>query len=218
MENVRWATYNTVQPPQIQQNFFNTNSDYQELNYEMPTQQEFEDSDLEDDEIIIETEETKKSKKIKKAKEKMKTYKVTNFSDKGQFVKRMTEAYTKSLKERGISTKYVPMLVAQDALESGWGQHQSGKNNFGGIKGKGTVKLTKEQVNGRLVSTNQEFRDFSSLKEYTDYKVSLLNNNRYHAFDGGDFFTNVVKGGYATSPSYLSALQQQYQKVLKYYV
>lgn len=34
------------------------------------------------------------------------------------FVKDMTEAYTKALTARGISTDYAKMLVAQDALES----------------------------------------------------------------------------------------------------
>lgn len=40
------------------------------------------------------------------------------YSDKNEFIKDMTAAYTKVLTDRGISTEYAKMLVAQDALES----------------------------------------------------------------------------------------------------
>ena len=38
------------------------------------------------------------------------------------------------------------ILVAQSALESNWGKSQSGKFNFGGIKGKGTIRKTREVI------------------------------------------------------------------------
>lgn len=41
------------------------------------------------------------------------------YTDRNEFVKDLTEAYTKALKARGIDTVYAKMLVAQDALESG---------------------------------------------------------------------------------------------------
>ena len=41
------------------------------------------------------------------------------YTDRNEFVKDLTEAYTKALKARGIDTTYAKMLVAQDALESG---------------------------------------------------------------------------------------------------
>ena len=40
------------------------------------------------------------------------------YTDKQDFVKDMTAAYTKALAARGISTDYAKMLVAQDAIES----------------------------------------------------------------------------------------------------
>lgn len=40
------------------------------------------------------------------------------YTDRNEFVKDLTEAYTKALKARGIDTAYAKMLVAQDALES----------------------------------------------------------------------------------------------------
>ena len=59
------------------------------------------------------------------------------------FVKDMTEAYTKVLTAKGISTDYAKMLVAQDALESNWGKSSLSKDfNFGGIKAvKGTPSI-----------------------------------------------------------------------------
>lgn len=134
---------------------------------------------------------------------------INNIS-KQNFISQMTAAYTKSLSKKGISVSYAKMLVAQDALESNWGKSLAGKNNFGGIKGKGTKSNTREVINGKEQRVTEEFRDFKSLEDYTDYKVNLLNNKRYHAFDGGDFFANVAKGGYATDPRYLSSLRRIY--------
>lgn len=215
MVNTNWVTYEKVEPPKIDSSFFNQNTepydflesiDYFPIQYESPVEM------VHDEKVIALREDAKK-----KTKKNTSEFKVESFNDNGKFVKRLTEEYTKSLKERNISTKYVPMLVAQDVLESGWGKHQSGKNNFGGIKGKGSKKMTIDEVNGQRIRREQEFKDFKSLKEYTDYKVDLLNNKRYHAFDGNDFFTNVAKGGYASS-TYLSELKRVYPSVLKYYV
>ena len=50
--------------------------------------------------------------------ENISTKKGKRYSNKQDFVKDMTEAYTKVLASRGISTDYAKMLVAQDALES----------------------------------------------------------------------------------------------------
>lgn len=41
------------------------------------------------------------------------------YTDRSEFVKDLTEAYTNALRARGIDTAYAKMLVAQDALESG---------------------------------------------------------------------------------------------------
>jgi len=40
------------------------------------------------------------------------------YKDRNKFVKDLRDAYTKELTSRGLSTAYVDMLVAQDALES----------------------------------------------------------------------------------------------------
>lgn len=139
----------------------------------------------------------------------------TNLSDwKGT----MMQAYTKALRNKGIDTKYAKYLVAQDALESGWGKHVSGKNNFGGIKGPNnnsdsTLLTTTEYINGKSKQTKSYFRNFDSIDDYVNYKINLLNNDRYHAFDGGNFIDRVVDGGYATSPTYKQKLKEISEQV-----
>ena len=93
------------------------------------------------------------------------------------FVKDMTEAYTKALTARGISTDYAKMLVAQDALESNWGKSSLAKDfNFGGIKAvKGAPfveKETKEYDSKKgMHRTKSKFRKFNSLDNYVNQKL-----------------------------------------------
>lgn len=123
-------------------------------------------------------------------------------TDRKSFITTMREAYQRGLQRAGLDPKYADDLVAQDALETGWGARLSGKNNFGGIKGQGTTARTKEYINGKMVSTTASFRDFDSIDDYVDAKINLLRSNRYQAFNGQSFIDRVVQGGYATDPQY----------------
>lgn len=138
-----------------------------------------------------------------------------NIKSKDEFIKTMTPAFENALKAKGLDTKYAKYLVAQSALESNWGKSQSGKFNFGGIKGKGTIRKTREVINGKSIHVNDSFRDFKDINDYANYHVSLLNNKRYQAFSGGDFIDRVVKGGYATDPNYKKALSNVYNQIAK---
>lgn len=138
-----------------------------------------------------------------------------NIKSKDEFIKTMTPAFENALKAKGLDTKYAKYLVAQSALESNWGKSQSGKFNFGGIKGKGTIRKTREVINGKSIHINDSFRDFKDIDDYANYHVSLLNNKRYQAFSGGDFIDRVVKGGYATDPNYKRALSNVYNQIAK---
>ena len=55
------------------------------------------------------------------------------------------------------------------------------------------------------------------MEEYARYKVNLLNNNRYRAFDGdvSDFSRRVASGGYATDPRYREILDKVIRNVKK---
>ena len=138
-----------------------------------------------------------------------------NIKSKDEFIKTMTPAFENALKAKGLDTKYAKYLVAQSALESNWGKSQSGKFNFGGIKGKGTIRKTREVINGKSIHINDSFRDFKDINDYANYHVSLLNNKGYQAFSGGDFIDRVVKGGYATDPNYKRALSNVYNQIAK---
>lgn len=134
----------------------------------------------------------------------------TSFKNKDEFKATMLPIYAKILSQMGLNTAYAKMLVAQDGLESAWGTKPSGKFNFGGIKGTGSIKRTREVIDGKDVYINDSFRDFASLEDYAKYKISLLNNNRYKAFTGdlSGFADRVSRGGYATDPNYAETLKR----------
>ena len=140
------------------------------------------------------------------------------YTNQRDFVEDMTAAYTKALAARGISTDYVKMLVAQDALESNWGKSSLAKDfNFGGIKAvNGTPfveKETKEYSAGKgMHKTKSKFRKFNSLNDYVNYKIDLLSGKRYQAFTGDptQFYHRIKAGGYATDPNYVAKLTNIY--------
>ena len=143
---------------------------------------------------------------------KTKTTDKTSFTTRSKFVSTMRNAFRKKLEEKGLNPEYADSLVAQAALESAWGKSTSGKHNYGGIKGKGTIRRTREVINGKSTYINDSFRDFNSLDDYADYQVKLLNGPRYKAFSG-DFISRVVKGGYATDPNYKNIFNSVLKRV-----
>lgn len=142
----------------------------------------------------------------------------TSFSDKSEFVENMTDVYSKALQERGLDPSFAQYLVAQDALESGWGQHQSGKNNFGGIKGEGTSRKSSEWDGSKMVTVTSSFRDFDNLEDYVNYKIDLVGNSRYNvfAYSPEEYFSRVKAGGYATDPNYVDKLTDTLESVQQY--
>lgn len=109
------------------------------------------------------------------------------------------------------------VVAAQWAVESGWGAKESGKNNFFGIKAKpgqpGTVRRTREVLNGRTVYINDKFADYNSLEEGIAARVAFTKQNKRYANSG--YFTArtpyeaaqaLQRGGYATDPNYANAL------------
>lgn len=109
-------------------------------------------------------------------------------------------------------SKYPELVAAQWALESGWGKHTSGKNNYFGIKGKGTKQLTKEVYNGKEVTITAEFKDFPNLFSCVDYLVSRWYKDfgAYRGVNNAPTVTlaakQLVAEGYATDPQYAEKL------------
>ena len=113
-------------------------------------------------------------------------------------------------------SRYPELCAAQWALESGWGKAPSGRNNFWGLKGKGTVKRTTEVVDGKAVQVDAEFADFPSIRVGVQYLVDRWYKDFAH---GGKTYQGVnrapdresaaeelVKQGYATDPKYSAKL------------
>lgn len=143
---------------------------------------------------------------------------VSSFTDQNDFVQQMTDAYATELQRRGYDPAFAEYLVAQDALESGWGKHQSGKNNFGGIKGNGSTRQTKEWDGQKMITITDSFRDFNSLQDYINYKIDLVGNSRYNVFahSPNEYFTRVKAGGYATDPNYVNKMNQMLNSIRAY--
>lgn len=109
------------------------------------------------------------------------------------------------------------VVAAQWAVESGWGAKESGKNNFFGIKARpgqpGTMRRTREVLNGRSVYINDRFADYATLEEGIAARVAFTKQNKRYTNSG--YFSArtpyeaaqaLQRGGYATDPNYANSL------------
>ncbi|WP_317179851.1 glucosaminidase domain-containing protein [Lelliottia amnigena] len=118
-----------------------------------------------------------------------------------------------------VSAKWgvpISVLLAQSALESGWGKHV--KNNaYFGIKGKSptgnsTSFGTTEVINGKVIHIKDTFRAYADYAESADDYGRFLNENKRYkpAFnytnEPNQFITEIAKAGYATDPDYAPKL------------
>lgn len=115
-------------------------------------------------------------------------------------------------KEAG--SKWPECAAAQWALESGWGKHTSGVNNFFGLKGSGSTVNTQEFINGKWVTIKAGFIDFPDLLTCVCYLVDRWYKD-FGRFKGVNRAASrnecarlLVKEGYATDPDYSTKLIQ----------
>jgi len=112
------------------------------------------------------------------------------------------------------------VLVAQSALETGWGKHTpkhadgSSSFNLFGIKadqrwqGDKLEITTREYRHGVMQQEQAKFRAYESTSQaFEDYTHFILDNPRYqqaleHAYDGESYAHELHKAGYATDPDY----------------
>lgn len=120
------------------------------------------------------------------------------------------EGITEAATDAG--SRWPELCSAQWALESGWGKTPSGRNNYWGLKGKGTQKQTTEVVNGKAVQVVAEFQDFPSIRAGVQFLVDRWYKDfREHkgvnrAPDRESAAELLVKEGYATDPRYAAKL------------
>lgn len=114
-------------------------------------------------------------------------------------------------------------MVAQAALETGWGKHLMTKgkelaNNLFGIKASAKSTNTTnansyEYINGKKVLINSKFRAYSGFEEsMEDYARLITENKRYDKVQTADnvdvYFEELQKAGYATDPQYAAKLKR----------
>lgn len=143
------------------------------------------------------------------------------YSSKAQWVKELSESYKKAGITNPNALKY---LIAQDALESGWGKSAQGNFNFGnlttGSSWKGDyVKGRDKDANGNPIS--QKFRSYNSMDEYTRDKVEFL--TRLYDFNQNDnlqTFISKLTGNnkghrrYAEARNYGESLTKVFQSLI----
>jgi flagellar protein FlgJ len=132
------------------------------------------------------------------------------------FVSRLLPAAQRASEASGVPAQ---LILAQAALESGWGRREirmeDGGTSFNvfGIKAdkswKGPVAeaTTTEYVNGAPQKTRAAFRAYGSYDEaFADYAKFLANNPRYAgvaaARDPAEAAHGLQRAGYATDPEY----------------
>ena len=113
---------------------------------------------------------------------------------------------------KAAGAKFPDVVAAQWALESGYGKHTSGKNNYFGIKGEGSDRETKEFINGQWISIVDGFIDFPDLQTCVTYLVDRWYRD-YQRFKGVNRAGSpeecarlLVAEGYATDPQYADKL------------
>ena len=159
---------------------------------------------------------------ISKAEAVAATSEKTRFSSKEDFIQTMLPMAEAAAKRIGVDPRY---LVAQAALETGWGKHMirqadgSSANNLFGIKSHGwkggsVNAVTNEYVGGKEVKEVAKFRTYDSYADsFHDYVDFLQTNERYGDAlktngNSEKFMTELQEAGYATDPRYARKVNQ----------
>jgi flagellar protein FlgJ len=138
------------------------------------------------------------------------------------FVDRVGGAAQRASAVVGVSAEY---LVAQAALESGWGSREiknkdgSSSHNLFGVKAGSSWKgstvdvVTTEYKDGVPQKIVQKFRSYASDAEaFQDYAQTISSSSRYKGLSEvrtPDEFAQVMqRSGYATDPEYGAKLKQ----------
>ncbi|UVH53364.1 flagellar assembly peptidoglycan hydrolase FlgJ [Pseudomonas sp. CBS] len=145
------------------------------------------------------------------------------FSSQDEFVATMLPMAKQAAARIGIDPRY---LVAQAALETGWGksvmraEDGTSSHNLFGIKagqswqGEKARAITSEFRDGAMVKETAQFRSYNSYQDsFHDLVTLLQSNDRYKevvksADNPEQFVRELQKAGYATDPDYASKISQ----------
>lgn len=127
-----------------------------------------------------------------------------------QFLAKFLPAATASHARFYPHGPFISISLAQTILESDWGAHPAGSNNYWGIKANraqikaGTFRelWTHETINGRYISIPQRFATYPTLESGFDAHATLLTSPWYHlciaATTPDDYAHALLKSKYAT--------------------
>ncbi|MCY1204825.1 flagellar rod assembly protein/muramidase FlgJ [compost metagenome] len=145
------------------------------------------------------------------------------FASRNEFIQTLLPMAEKAAERIGVDPRY---LVAQAALETGWGKSiiregdGSSSHNLFGIKahkswgGDSARVMTTEYKGGKAVKEAASFRSYNSFEQsFHDYVSFLQNNDRYQralasAEKPEQFVRELQKAGYATDPQYARKISQ----------
>ena len=153
----------------------------------------------------------------------------SHFGSPAEFVTAMLPMAEKAAARLGVDPHY---LVAQAALETGWGKsiikQADGTNshNLFGIKahggwlGESANVVTHEYRNGVKGQERADFRSYASFEQsFDDYVDFLHDNGRYQqaltsTANPDSFFRELQQAGYATDPQYANKVSQIARKLI----
>jgi flagellar rod assembly protein/muramidase FlgJ len=140
-----------------------------------------------------------------------------------QFVRQLLPAAKMVASKMGLSPV---ALIAQAALETGWGKHMmssgnnASSNNLFGVKagsrwaGQKVSANSLEYQQGKPVMQHSSFRSYTSIvQSMQDYANLITGSDRYQqaravAHDPDAYFEALQSAGYATDPNYAQKLKQ----------
>lgn len=153
------------------------------------------------------------------------------FASPGEFVATMLPMAESAAKKIGVDPHY---LVAQAALETGWGKsiirqrdgtsshNLFGIKSHGGWQGESAKVLTTEYRQGQAVKEAASFRSYESYQQsFEDFVSFLQSNGRYEkalssTANADQFARELQKAGYATDPNYARKISQIARKLQTY--
>ncbi len=139
-----------------------------------------------------------------------------------EFLEKVKPFAEKAAAELNVSTD---VLLAQAALETGWGKHlihdTSGNNTFNifnikatGWQGKSVTVNTLENKQGVAQQERSAFRQYEGYAQsFADYVSLIKNNPRYKnalaaGADSAGYADALQKAGYATDPDYAQKIKR----------
>jgi len=151
----------------------------------------------------------------------------SEFTSPQAFIKRLAPLAESTALKMGLQPLW---LLAQAALESGWGRFtprladgQSSHNLFGikahGWNGASVSAVTTEYQNGKAARQTEKFRAYPSfVHSFADYLDFLQSNPRYkealqRVNDPEQFIDTLQQAGYASDPNYADKVKKMAKQI-----